>query len=561
MARKLLIFLSALVCAFGISSVRVQAQQTNSYKQTNLVSNTTGTAAHTDANLINPWGIAFFPGSGQPAQSPFWISDNNAGLSTLYDVTGALQGTFTVPPPAGASTLSTPTGIVASSASGFVVGGASSVFIFSTEDGTISGWNGNGSSAILAVDNSMGGTGAVYKGLAEITNSTGTFLLATNFRSGNIDVFDSNFHAATLQGTFTDPTLPAGFAPFGVHVIGNAVVVTYAMQNAAKHDPVNAAGSGVVSLFDLNGNFQKELIKGGNLNSPWGAVLAPAQGFGAFNGDLLVGNFGDGTIDAYNLTSGQLVGTMQDTNGQAITNLSMWDMVFTTGQDGNANTLFFTAGLANEAGGLFGTLTAAQTQATPDFSVAATASSATVAAGQSATFTITIGSLNNFNSAVALSCSSLPAAASCSFSPASVTPAGGSNVTTTLTISTKAASMAQSGTGAGMGSGSGNSSGSGMGNGMGMAGTVLLSLSVLGLFGFLIAAPIGNPRSDKKDRLRKIVGLFGLLVATAVLFTASGCSSAVHNQSQGTPKGTTTVMVTGTAGSLTHSISVMLTVK
>jgi uncharacterized protein (TIGR03118 family) len=256
---------------------RATAQST-SYTQTNLVSDGAVTAPHTDKHLINPWGIAFSAGS------PFWISDNNSGFSTLYDNQGVPQSIIvTIPPPSGTPGPATPTGIVANTTANFVVNGSPAFFIFSSEDGTISAWTG-GNNAVLEVDNTNfnSGTDPVYKGLALLTNSTGSFLLATNFRNSRIDVFDSAFKPTALAGNFTDPTLPAGFAPFGVHALNNnQVFVTYALQDTPKHDPVNAPGNGFVSLFDANGNFVRRVISQGQLNSPWGTVIATAN-FGQF---------------------------------------------------------------------------------------------------------------------------------------------------------------------------------------------------------------------------------------------------------------------------------------
>jgi len=244
--------------------------QTNSYKQTNLVSDTAGMAAKTDAKLVNPWGIAFIPGN------PFWISDNNSGFTTLYDQNGALNGSFTVAPPNGSSNPATPTGIVAPpSVAGFNVNGQPGIFIFDTEDGTISAWTG-GASTILTVDNSAipsAATGAVYKGLALIKNATGSFLLATNFRSGKVEVYDTTFKQTQIlgAGAFNDPAPPAvpagsgspGYAPFGIKAINvnntAMVVVTYALQDTLMHDPLHIAGAGFVDLFSADGTMLREL--------------------------------------------------------------------------------------------------------------------------------------------------------------------------------------------------------------------------------------------------------------------------------------------------------------
>src|SRR6266851_8655610 len=293
--------------------------ETNSYKQTNLVSDMAGMAPNTDSKLVNPWGIAFIPGN------PFWISDNNSGFTTLYDQNGALNGSFTVPPPNGSSNPATPTGIVApSSGMTFSVNGQPALFIFDTEDGTISAWTG-GASITLVVDNSAipsAATGAVYKGLALIKNTTGSFLLATNFRSGKVEVYDTGFKQTQIlgAGAFNDPALPAvpagsmspGYAPFGIKAInvnGTAmVVVTYALQDTPMHDPLHIAGAGFVDLFAADGTMLRRITSDSHLNAPWGVVLPPAS-FGSFgtSGNLLVGNFGDGVINAYNFSTGAFV--------------------------------------------------------------------------------------------------------------------------------------------------------------------------------------------------------------------------------------------------------------
>ena len=202
------------------------------------------------------------------------------------------------------------------------------------------------------VDNSA--SGAVYKGLALGNNGTGNFLYATNFNAGTIDVFDGNFAPAALSGNFTDPNLPAGFAPFGIQNIGGILVVTYAEQDASKHDDVPGAGNGYVDEFDMNGNLLKRLVSGGVLNSPWGVAMAPA-GFGDLSGDLLVGNFGDGRINAFDPSTGAFLDTLNDGLGAPIVVQGLWGLLFGNGGNGGAqNELFFSAGINDEADGLFG---------------------------------------------------------------------------------------------------------------------------------------------------------------------------------------------------------------
>jgi len=317
----------------------------DSYAQQNLVSNIPGLAAHFDPNLVNPWGISFNGGS------PFWISDNNSGLSTLYNKQGVpLSLVVNIPSPTG-PTGGTPTGQVANTAGGF--GGAR--FIFATEDGLIASWSG-GTQAATQVNNSAS---AVYKGLAMAADGSNTYLYAANFRAGTIDVFNSSYNQVSLGSSFTDPNLPAGYAPFNIQSIGGLLYVTYALQDAAKHDDVPGAGHGFVDVFTTDGVMVQRLVSMGALNSPWGLALAPA-GFGAFSGDLLVGNFGNGWINAYNPTTGAYAGWLDDPNGNPIVEMGLWGLTFDP-NGGSADALYFTAGLPDASGmleqnGLFGVL-------------------------------------------------------------------------------------------------------------------------------------------------------------------------------------------------------------
>jgi uncharacterized protein (TIGR03118 family) len=325
------------------------------FTQTNLVSDIPGEAAVTDPNLVNPWGIV------ASSSSPFWVSDNGSGVSTLYSGAGAkLPLTVTVPTAANGTPPSAPTGVVFNGTTDFNVGTAAPAhFIFDTEDGTISGWN-TGNSAVLEVDNSA--TGAVYKGLAIANNGTANHLYATNFNSGKVEVYNSSFAPTSLTGSFTDPTLPTGFAPFNIQDLNGDLFVTYAEQDAAKHDDVAGPGLGFVDEYDLNGDLLGRLVSNGPLDSPWGLAMAPT-GFGNFGGDLLVGNFGDGTINAFNPTNGDFVGTLDGTNGSPLVIQGLWGLSFGNGAgSGNADTLYFTAGIPGtgmiEDHGLFGSLTA-----------------------------------------------------------------------------------------------------------------------------------------------------------------------------------------------------------
>jgi uncharacterized protein (TIGR03118 family) len=352
--KKVVESLVIFACVLALTQLPVPLRAaSNFYQQHNLVSDGSVTADHTDPNLVNAWGIAFNP------NAVVWIADNGTGKATLYDGTGALQAlVVTVPLPTGVSGASTPTGIVFNSSSDFVVkkGSASGAasFIFATEDGTVSGWNPtvDPTNAILMVDNSA--SGAVYKGITLAGNGTAHFLYATNFHNGTVDVFDSSFHPASLSGSFSDPTIPVGFAPFGIQNFNGDIYVTYAKQDADKHDDVKGKGFGFVNVFDSNGNLIRRVASKGKLNAPWGLAKAPA-GFGKFSNRLLVGNFGDGKINAFDVATGRAVGTLQVSQGKDLSIEGLWGLSFGNGvRDQPTDTLFFTAGPNQEADGLYG---------------------------------------------------------------------------------------------------------------------------------------------------------------------------------------------------------------
>ncbi len=320
--------------------------------QTNLVSDVPGWAAVQDPNLVNAWGIDF------SATSPVWIADNGTGLSTLYTGTGSIIPlVVTIPPPQGAEGPSAPTGLVFNGTGEFAVKAhdlsGSAFFIFDTEDGTISGWNPtvDPHNAIIAVNNSE--KGAIYKGLAIGTTDHGSFIYATNFHSGWVEMYDSSFQWVK---NFTDTDLPQGYAPFGIRVLDGRLYVTFALQDEDAEDDVAGPGHGFVDVFDLDGNKLKRLISHGELNSPWGLAIAPAN-FGKFSGDLLIGNFGNGHINAFNRWTGGARGHMLRPNGHTLEIDGLWGLHF--GNDaaaGPSNTLLFTAGPDDEAHGLFGKL-------------------------------------------------------------------------------------------------------------------------------------------------------------------------------------------------------------
>jgi uncharacterized protein (TIGR03118 family) len=325
----------------------------------NLVSDIDGVANFTDPKLVNPWGLGF------SSTSPFWVADNGAGVATVYNGSGkafplAAPIVVTIPSPTG-SKPGTPTGLVNnSSTTDFMLtsGGMSgaAVFLFATEDGTILGWNPTVSakSAVIAINNS--GTGAVYKGLAISSTSAGTFLYATNFHAGVVEMYDSTFK---LVKTFTDPNVDMNFAPFGIQNIGGNIFVTFALQKLPdKLVDQAGAGNGFVDMFAPDGTLMRRLASHGTLNSPWGLAQAPSD-FGIFSGDILVGNFGDGRISAFD-TSGNFKGQLIDPQGNPLTINSLWSLQFGTGapNNGPTNQMFFTAGIAAETHGLFGFIAA-----------------------------------------------------------------------------------------------------------------------------------------------------------------------------------------------------------
>jgi uncharacterized protein (TIGR03118 family) len=374
---------AAVGSAFALIPSSVVAQH---YTQTNLVADaaTTATTPIIDPSLKNPWGMARSNGS------PWWLSDNTTGLSTLYDGAGNKQAlVVTIPGPNGSPTnfVSSPTGTVFNGTTGF--GGAH--FLFVTEDGTISAWT-SGTAAVLKVDNSVNPSaaqGAVYKGCTLADFEGNTYLYAANFRSGHIEIYDTNFNRVTFSGDrdhndrsdnrfndrFEDEQIPRGYAPFNVQNIGGSLFVTYALQDAAKHDDVAGAGHGFVDVYSPGGRLETRFQDGPWMNSPWGAVWAPRD-FGFFSNRVLIGNFGSGQIAAFDGFDGRFIGLMEDPTGATITIHRLWGLTFGNSaigcpvpepagsalpkcaSAGPYNALYFTAGPNNEANGLFGNLTA-----------------------------------------------------------------------------------------------------------------------------------------------------------------------------------------------------------
>ena len=373
----------SMVCAFtvaacgGGSSGGAPPAAAMGFTDTALVTDNdtvVATALTIDANLQNPWGIAFAPGS------PFWISDNNNNLSTLYSGIGAnetqgVTGSASVGvaiPASAAGVAAKPTGQVYNGNGGFMIttsmGQESALFIFDGEGGTIAAWaKDSGATAVTAYDDGVANAGnhAVYKGLAIGSVGGATFLYATDLHNNKVDVFDTNFSKpAAMQGKFVDPNIPAGFAPFGIAALNGNLYVTFAKQDAAMHDEITGAGLGYVDVFDFSGNLVSQFASAGPLNAPWGIAIAPA-GFGSLQGDVLIGNFGDGMINIFSPNGTALAnaeGPLMSSAGQPFVFPGLWSLVFGNGDsDKPVTTLFYTAGFANQTDGVFGGITLSST--------------------------------------------------------------------------------------------------------------------------------------------------------------------------------------------------------
>ena len=344
--QRILIAVAMLAVAAAVLAAATPAAEKNAYVQHNLVSDGFLPADHTDSHLVNAWGLTSLPGS------PWWVADNGTDVSTLYTADGT-------PRPLVVSVPNAPTGAVSNTGPSFVVGSGPALFLFATEEGKLLGWNMSlGTTAQVAVDKS--GEDAVFKGLA----IAGDRLYATDFHNGKVDVFDGSFGDVNTPGAFVDPSIPAGYAPFGIQNVGGDIFVTYAKQDADRHDDVAGQGLGLVDEFDASGALLGRVATHGQLNSPWGLALAPAS-FGRFGGDLLVGNFGDGRILAFHqMANGsyKAAGVLWNSHGKVLSIDGLWALQFGKGaiaNNGPTDTLFFTAGPAGESHGLFGTIRAA----------------------------------------------------------------------------------------------------------------------------------------------------------------------------------------------------------
>jgi uncharacterized protein (TIGR03118 family) len=333
-----------LLCLAAVSFAA--SARADSYSWSNLQSDIAGAALHTDRDLVNPWGMA------ASSNGTIWVSDNGTGVATLYKQDGSkVPLTVTIPArKKGKESTGTPTGVVFNSTSFFKVtkngNSQPARFIFVSEDGVISGWNPtlDGTHAIVALDNDKDDESkhAVYKGAALGVASGHNFLYLTNFHSGHVETYDENFQPVNPAG-FTDPNLPAGYAPFGIHNLNGQIFVTFAPQDSKRHDEVDGPGNGIVDVFDTSGGFVRRVVSNGNLNAPWGLALV--------NGELWVGNFGDGRINNYDPTTGAFLGMLSTADGTPLQFDGLWDLLPL------GNGVYFTAGIGDEAHGLFGIIT------------------------------------------------------------------------------------------------------------------------------------------------------------------------------------------------------------
>jgi uncharacterized protein (TIGR03118 family) len=339
-------YIKTALLLFAVATLTAAPARADTYSWTNFQSDIPGVAQHIDSNLVNPWGMSVSP------NGTIWVSDNGTGVATLYGQDGTARSlVVTIPTAARNRGVGNPTGQVFNGTPFFQVtkngNSAPALFIFVSEDGSISGWNPtlDQTHAIVAVDNgtNRGVNRAIYKGATLGVANGHNFLYATDFHTGKVHTFDENFHQVNSNG-FVDPNLPAGYAPFGIQNINGEIFVTYALQDHQKEDDVPGPGNGFVNVFDTSGNFLRRLISNGNLNSPWGLALVEGD-------ELWVGNFGDGFINNYDPNTGAFIETLMRADGTPLQFEGLWALL------PQANGVFFTAGIADEEHGLFGIIT------------------------------------------------------------------------------------------------------------------------------------------------------------------------------------------------------------
>ncbi len=528
---------AALLCTAAFASVAAA----QSYAVNNILSDGSVPATATDPNFINPWGVS--------SSSNFWISAAGSGFNYVFPPAGPLAFKVIVPLGAQPTQAGLPAGAVSTASStGFLLpNGAAPNFFFSTLDGTISGWNAklgtNNAVSQIVINNS--GNGATYAGLALLNTANGSFLLAPNFTGGTVEVYNSNYQAAKLAGSFTDPNLPSGYSPFGIHILGSQIFVTYAQKPAQAPFKANIGpGLGVVDSYDLTGNFKARVATGGNLDAPWGVAIAPAS-FGIFSNDLLIGNQGDGKINVYDPATFAYQGQLFDATGKSLAYANLWELLpggtpvsnGTSSSGGDKNTVFFTAGLDSEKHGLLAGITSAAASGSATFGFSTGAGAVSVPDGTSANIPLSIASVNGFTGSVSLSCSGLPQGATCSFAPAQLNVASTTPTLGTVTITTTAAhaSLLKPST---------------------LRGSQTASLLAFGLPVFSLAL-LGSRRRLPSAAIR-LMGLGCIVVLMGLVVT--GCGDSGNSQTP-TPAGTANVVVTATAGAISQQSTVAVTVQ
>jgi uncharacterized protein (TIGR03118 family) len=533
----------------GILSTAALAQTASTYVQTSIVSDGSVPAAVTDSTLINPWGVSVGPA--------IWIDKTGSGAVAVDTSAGAPVIPAVSIPAASGTGNGSPTGTVYNSNSAiFIVpeSNASASFLFATLDGTIAGWT-SGTQAVTVVNNSA--AKARYTGLALDTGTAGTFLLAADFGLGTVDVFNTAFQKTALAGGFTDPSLPAGYAPFGIHSLGGMVYVTYTQVNPSSGGYMAGAGVGYVDQFDSNGNFLQRVASQSVLNAPWGMAIAPA-GFGSYANDLLIGNFGDGVINVFNPTTFALIGSLQNSAGTSIANPGLWEIfVGQGGTLGDPNTLYFAAGINGQKDGLFGSIAVpAPAAGAPNFSFSAASPTLSVTGGQTGSLTLSLAPTNGFNGPVTFSCSGLPSGASCLFTPASVNLSGSTSVSVSLALATTPLAPVAPPVGGGGTGGYLRSAATPMHLFHSSAGLSLAFAGPIGLLAF-----VGLKRKSVRGIL--VRGSLAALLLGMAMGAVAGCSSSANSMASGSAAATpvaSQITINATSASVTQSVTVNLTV-
>ncbi len=499
-----------------------QAQGNNNYTQTNLVSNVPGLALTKDDDLAHPWGMAV------SANHAFRISAFLKGKFKSYDANGIAQdprGVIGVPQ--GVTAQANPTGVAADTTGQFISNESPLPlpFLFATTQGTISGEYADDrgdikTTTILLVDH--GAQGAEYTGLAVLApDCCAPYLAVADFHRRFVETFTAFFDPLGTLGNFTDPNLPAGYSPWNLQVVGNQVFVAYALQDATQQNPLPGAGNGIVDIYDLEGNFVKRFATNGPLNVPTAIVKASAN-FGAFSNDILIGNFGDGAINAFDPNTGQFLGSLKDGNGSQIANQQLHSLVFGDGSAGSADTLYLTAAPAGGTSGIFAAVVVNTSGAGPDFALSSDRQSVTVALGQVADFSVKALPVGNYRGTFSFSCTT-PASVTCNVSSVSMDPATGAAVVAVTATASRAA-------------------------GANAVAAVLLP-------GFLLAG-IGWRRRRLLSRFMVLAGV-GLLGLSAVGMSGCGGGGAKMN-----PGPTAQAFsVTATSGSVSHTTTLTLNVQ